>query len=171
MKVRGLARKEERSHNQPAKGDVILGQVHSDLSTDISKIYALDLFINNPDRHLDNYMVVKNGASHAIFAFDYSRAWLHGGFPPAGLPAGNTVNWKNWFKANFPGYFNPGAANGILDMLSQINSAQITGIIGRHPNNWLSQPELDAIIAWWDGGGAAARVTQIRDGIADGTLT
>ena len=28
MKVRGLARKEERSHNQPAKGDVILGQVH-----------------------------------------------------------------------------------------------------------------------------------------------
>ena len=27
MKVRGLARKEERSHNQPAKGDVILGQV------------------------------------------------------------------------------------------------------------------------------------------------
>ena len=29
MKVRGLARKEERSHNQPAKGDVILGQVQS----------------------------------------------------------------------------------------------------------------------------------------------
>ncbi len=30
MKVRGLARKEERSHNQPAKGDVILGQVQSE---------------------------------------------------------------------------------------------------------------------------------------------
>ena len=29
MKVRGLARKEERSHNQPAKGDVILGHVQA----------------------------------------------------------------------------------------------------------------------------------------------
>ncbi len=32
MKVRGLARKEERSHNQPAKGDVIPGQVHPEQS-------------------------------------------------------------------------------------------------------------------------------------------
>ena len=30
MKERGLARKKGRSHNQPAKGDVIPGQVHVD---------------------------------------------------------------------------------------------------------------------------------------------
>lgn len=75
-----------------------------DLADDISRIYALDLFIHNDDRHLNNYLVAPDGAGHKIFSFDYGRSWLYHGFPPPAVmldPAVNTVITKNWFKHNF----------------------------------------------------------------------
>ena len=52
MKVRGLARKEERSHNQPAKGDVILGQVQ--WAYLIMTVSDLDIF-RSANLHLDQH--------------------------------------------------------------------------------------------------------------------
>jgi hypothetical protein len=143
----------------------------ADLASDISRIYALDLFIHNPDRHMNNYFVVPDGTTHKIYSFDYGRSWMLHGLPLPPVmadPALHTVNVKDWLKINFPNYFDTTAANAVLDNLTKVTEANIADFIGKHPNHWL-QPPLADINGWWKAH-AATRIDQIRNGIANGSL-
>ena len=44
------------------------------LNDDWSRIYAFDLFINNTDRHLRNFMVLNTAGAYSLNALDYGRA-------------------------------------------------------------------------------------------------
>jgi len=143
-----------------------------DLREGLSRIYILDLFIHNVDRHMNNYFVVLDGADYRIFSFDYGRAWRHHGWPLPPVmtdPALNTVNNKNWLKQTFPTYFDAVAANETLDRLGAVTSGQIEEIIAKEPANWLQEPLISDTISWW-AAHASARLDQIRIGIGNGTL-
>lgn len=137
-----------------------------EISTDISKIYALDLFLHNPDRHIKNYMVVRDGAAHKVLAFDYSRAWLHNGTPP--LPpilnngGDNTIQVKNWMKIQLGYTVNMDSFNEVLGRIEATPLSTIQSIINQHPKNWLTQDVENAILNWWSDGGVATRIASIR---------
>ncbi|WP_413711840.1 HipA family kinase [Rhizobium sp. Rhizsp82] len=142
------------------------------LADDLAKIYVFDLFINNEDRHVNNFMVVPEGQGHRVYSFDYSRAWLVNGFPlpDAIMSDANiaTVNIKSWLLSNFGAFISMDVANVILDRIAGIDEATIRRIIGDHPRDWLTQANEDAIIEWWTSGMATARVETIRAGLQNG---
>lgn len=145
----------------------------SDLSEDISRIYAFDLFINNDDRHLNNYFVVNESRNFRIYSFDYSRSWLNKPFPLVGLvtdPTTKTVMVKEYLKEKFGNYFRIAAMIDVLDNISEIETPRIIDIIQAHPDNWLTPPERDAIISWWNSGEVLTRVNEIKAGIQNGAL-
>jgi len=55
------------------------------LSTILSKIYALDMFLNNEDRHFGNYLSIDDNGVRRLYSFDFSRAvfwqWPWNGYP------------------------------------------------------------------------------------------
>jgi hypothetical protein len=144
-----------------------------DLRDGLSQIYALDLFTGNGDRHLNNYLVFAEGASHRVHSMDYGRAWLFNGLPLPALPMAateNTMEAKRWMKDNFAAYPNAAAMVPVVDELSRVTTADVAELIRQQPMGWLDQTQVDAILAWWDAGNARQRIDQIRDGIGDGSL-
>ncbi|RWP12302.1 MAG: hypothetical protein EOR00_27145 [Mesorhizobium sp.] len=145
----------------------------SSLADDLSRIYALDLFVHNDDRHMNNYMVVPAGTGHRVYSFDYSRAWLYHGAVPGAImtdPGLNTVSSKEWMKQTFGQYLNPAVALEVLDRIDGIDEVGVRAILAGHPTDWLAQQQEDEIVDWWTNGARTARIAAIRDGVNDGTL-
>ncbi len=143
------------------------------IAEDLSRIYVLDLFVHNVDRHANNFMVVPDGNGHKAYSFDYSRSWIINGFPLPDImtdPSVATINVKNWLKAKFGDYIVIGAANEVLDKIAALDVQGVQRVLATHPKVWLTQQQEDAIIDWWGKGMASDRVAAIRDGLNDGTL-
>lgn len=142
------------------------------LADDLARIYAFDLFINNEDRHVNNFMVVPEGTGHRVYSFDYSRAWMVNGFPPPTAIMTDidiaTINVKAWFGRHFGDYISFDIANNILNNIAAVSENTIRRIIGDHPRDWLTPANEDAIIEWWKSGMAAARVETIKAGLENG---
>jgi len=153
---------------------VLGGQIAlDDIKADLSRIYALDLFTNNTDRHIRNYIVRAEGTGHRVWAIDHGRAWLFNGFPPPTLPllsSSSTVAVKDWMKSNFGDFQCVDVIAEVLIKIKKIRVGRIKDIIASQPTNWLDQSQKDAIVAWWEDGSAHARLDQIVKGVGDGTL-
>jgi hypothetical protein len=69
-----------------------------DIRGTLSRIYAFDNFVFNPDRHCGNFIVREQRNGFAVLANDYSRAWLCNGFPLPALPMTrhNTMEAQRW---------------------------------------------------------------------------
>lgn len=139
------------------------------LATILSKIYALDMFLFNDDRHFGNYLSIDDNGVRRIYTFDFSRAvfwkWPWNGFPVA---TDNTRMYGGMLR-QLHGFDLP-AANAILDNLGSLAPATIEGFINQMPANWTT-PELRTQLAdVWASGHGTARVDALRKGFSDGTL-
>jgi hypothetical protein len=144
----------------------------SDIVEDWSRIYSFDLFINNDDRHLGNFFVVKLPEGHRAHAIDYSRAWMCGIFPPPPLPMDptcNTILAHRYIRQQFKPVFNLSAANEVLDRIDSIKLHEIRRIITDQDKNWLTQAEISATMQWWKAN-AKDRTQSIRLGMQNGTF-
>jgi hypothetical protein len=112
----------------------------SGLTSILSSIYALDMFINNEDRHLGNYLSIDDNGKRRVYAFDFSRALF----------------WQ-WPWLSFP---QPG----------QNTRNTIEAFINQMPSDWLPTAVRTEFVAWWASNAKADRLTNIRKGISDGTL-
>lgn len=141
------------------------------LAPTVSRIYAFDLFVNNVDRHLTNYIVREQHFGTALLAFDYSRAWLVNGMPPPIMPMPEnqkTVMVIKALRGLFGDFFHVDQANHVLDSLELIKPYQVEKIIGEHPKEWLTEDQRDAILSWWKSGVRTSRISDIRKGVKDG---
>ena len=94
------------------------------LADDWARIYAFDLFINNTDRHLRNFMVINTGGTYTLHALDYGRAWLHNGMPIPALPLPplcKTVLSHRVIRATLNTLFSIPAATQVLDAIGRFN--------------------------------------------------
>jgi hypothetical protein len=153
---------------------VVAGSISLDhLKDDLSRIYAFDLFVQNIDRHMKNYIVRQDGADHRIYAMDHGRAWLFNGFPPPPLPmppACHTVTAREWMKKNFSGYLSVQKMMEVIDDLRKVTIADVEKILSKQPTKWLDSSQTDAIKKWWLDGKATERLDAIAVGIGDGSL-
>ena len=133
----------------------------------ISSIFAFDMFVNNDDRHLGNYLSVDDGGQRRFFAFDFSRA-LFWEWPWAGFPAGNTQNCGRLLRARHG--FDLTAAAGVLDRLSLVTASDMGVIINEMPPGWLTGSLQTELLDWWGSSKRADRIEALKEGMSDGTL-
>jgi hypothetical protein len=154
--------------NQVVAGAIAFPEV----ADDWSRIFAFDLFINNTDRHLRNFFVLKDGATHRMYTMDYSRAWFHNGFPPSSLPLRptcKTILAHRWIRTNLGAAFNIAAALSALDAIDTITTSNVRRIIYDQDENWLTKAEKRALFDWWDTD-SKPRTASIRLGLQNGAL-
>ena len=139
----------------------------------LSKIYAFDQFIHNPDRHRNNFIVRNQKNGFVILAHDYSRAWLCAGVPLPATPFQeweNTINHQRWLS-KFWGqdYILHAYCEDMLRRIKKIMLSNVSAILEAHPNSWLTESERDYILGWWGSAKMFKRIEEISKGIKDGS--
>lgn len=142
------------------------------MSECFSRLFAFDHFVHNTDRHGGNYVYREQYSTWLLMPIDYSRAWLYHKWPLPDLPFASNVNTLTCRRQMTAFLGNDLVQSSIcsetLARLRQMKSAEIGTIINAHPQSWLTEPEKDAIIAWWDSAGRTDRIDVINDGISHG---
>lgn len=137
----------------------------------LSRIYALDQFIHNRDRHAANVLVHPQFQGHAILAFDYSQAWIIFGFPlpPPPLPVCRTVEVQRRLSAIWAiQYIDADLVGETCEAIRKVSVASIVDIIRTHPQIWLDELRRDAIIDWWGSEDMNRRLDSIVKGVKNG---
>ena len=137
-----------------------------DVKALLANVFAFDNFVHNVDRHGKNYIVRPQKNGYALFAHDYSRAWLRHALPLTGQ---NTVTAARWITANFGQYLNVASTEDTLDKIESIRDSDVSSIINGHPPSWITKLEADAIVTWWSSPARKQRLDGIRQGIKDGS--
>jgi hypothetical protein len=134
----------------------------------LSSIYAFDLFINNDDRHLGNYLTIDDNGTRRLYCFDFSRALFWNGLTQ--VPAlGTNTRAKGKLLRTLHG-FDLAAAEATLDRLTGLTGASVGAFVNRMPPDWLPEPTRSDFIAWWSDGRRDTRVSIIRKGVQNGSF-
>lgn len=132
----------------------------------ISAIYAIDLFVNNTDRHLDNYLFRSsfNGGT-VVLAFDYSLAWLAHCPELKGFPAhdSNTQKMRMYLDRLYG--FDPASAIKVITDIQGLPDDWIDGPVASMPVEWKQEVDMDAAVAWWKSKDRAARCEAIKEAL------
>ncbi|ENA1254750.1 hypothetical protein [Pseudomonas aeruginosa] len=131
----------------------------------LSMIYALDLFINNTDRHAKNYLFRTSLDRTVMMAFDFSFAWLAHGPALRGYPAdGSNTTQAHLFLARMYG-FDQASAHGVLDLIQALPDDWIDVPVNSMPNEWKQGVDLAAATTWWKSDERPARCAEIKEAI------
>jgi hypothetical protein len=136
----------------------------------LSKIYALDLLLGNSDRHPDNFMVENDPAgTPRVRAIDFSEACaLIDPIQRVNIPAmgTSTVAVGRMLRNHYP--FSLDAACLALDRVAAV--ASLKQFLEEMPADWLATDTRNEIATWWLSAARAAHITNIRNGLSNGTL-
>ncbi|KAA5834858.1 HipA domain-containing protein [Pseudomonas chlororaphis] len=132
------------------------------LSERLSSIYALDLFVNNIDRHGKNYLFRTSLNRTILLAFDFSLAWLAHSPQLRGYPQPDTnTEMAHRFLASMYG-FDVKSAQKTINAIAELPNAWIDGASATIPHEWKQGVDIDAAIEWWKSDERAARCEEIR---------
>src|SRR5271169_7243414 len=133
----------------------------------ISRIYAFDLFIANVDRHLNNYLIRDQDGRPRVFAFDFSHALFHS-WPSLPLPLDpscKTIWVGRIIRGNWG--FDLKAAEEVIMSLSKVPVSYVTYLMNSLPVGWLTSQESDGFMRWWRNGQKTRRLRFIKVGLRD----
>ena len=132
----------------------------------LAQIWAFDLFVSNPDRNLQNFILDRDGQVGQIRAIDFASAPLFpfplGKFPIASTP---TVTIGTLVRT-IHGSHKP-AAFEILDRIGAVPPSAIESIVSKMPTDWLSQDQMGGICEVWSDGRNQKRVSELKALIRD----
>lgn len=152
--------------------ELLAGQIPGrGLARNLSRIYALDLFLHNGDRHPGNYLCVKGRTTgYSLKLYDFSRAFTANGWPLPLLPLNpgcqTMVTYRQAVKAH---PFDLSAANEALQKIADTEHSQFKGIVDSTPSTWLNAKTKREVLKWW-AGPKDKRINEIRKGLKDGSF-
>lgn len=128
----------------------------------ISSIYALDMFLNNIDRNLKNYLFRSSLGGTVMLAFDYGLAWLAHGGALNGFPS--SVSKTGQVKAILDTLygFDLASAVKVLDAIQNLPDSWIDGPVSTMPDEWKHGVDVAAAVAWWKSNARAQRCVTIK---------
>ncbi len=104
----------------------------------IAKTFALDLFIQNPDRHVNQYKVHPQNRRDRFYSFDFGEAFFcH--WPDLILPLPppcNTIINIRWIENRY-GRLRRSQMESVLDRLEKLDGASMVGTVRQMPSGWL----------------------------------
>lgn len=137
------------------------------LTSFLSKVYALDIFINNIDRHFGNYLIRDSYHGHIILAYDFSLAWYACGnaygYEAINTPC-NTKRWHELIKQTKN--FDVEIAKSTLSEIERLPVKKVESIISQIPNEWLSQTIKAEIMQWWSSEDRLSRINLLKAGLS-----
>ena len=153
--------------NTPQLGE--LGQPSEWPGAYLSGLYALDMFLNNPDRGKQNFFLQREGLRQRLFAFDFASARLDNlagkNFP---IASSATVGIGRFLRRKH-GFFQRSAFE-MIDRIAVIPAETIATFLGSMPKDWMSSEQREGICELWSGKRIGGRLMALRTGIADESL-
>jgi len=139
-----------------------------EIVTQMSRVYAFDLFVNNIDRHINNFMFQKQNKKNVVLAIDFSKAIFNVWPLPNGPmnPGCGTVFVRRLVERHWG--FDLGAAKDCSLKIGQVPKQAVTDILHDMPTGWLPQASQNQLLAWWSAG-AHSRASDIWKGLDNGT--
>lgn len=127
----------------------------------MSRILALDLFLGNDDRHLNNFLFrpQKVGGALTVMAMDFSRSLLVRGWPNDTIPMPTEA--KTMMVLSLLRHlklWDQGAAQLLLMSLQTITAAEFGHWLGSMPAAWLDASRQAALLAWWSSPALGQRI-------------
>lgn len=152
---------------QPQKNE--LGQPSAWPGAFLSGLYAFDLFVGNPDRGLNNFLLQREGLNRRLIAFDFASARLDilsgRNFPVATCP---TVKIGKLLRSQH-GIFRQSAFE-MIDRIAATPAETIEAFLGSMPDDWLNRGQREGIHELWSKKRLGGRLTALRTGLADESL-
>ena len=146
-----------------------LGMPTPGLQAALSAIHAFDLFVNNIDRHLGNFLVMPQGDDRQLLAIDFARSFFWR-WPWDGFPRPDDMTTEAWRELRQRHGFDPSAALAIVKRLGIISVGEIEGFLRQMPSHWLSEVMRSELLAYCRDGGWAARVEGLGKGLENGSI-
>jgi hypothetical protein len=144
----------------PATGE--LGQPLSWLGQYLAGLRVFDMFIDNPDRSVRNFILDRDGTFARLCAIDFASARLLmlpiDRFPVASEPTifvGNILRKTHGSHAD--------SANEMLDRIAAIPPSVVEHILKEIPEDWLPGDIRGKVNAFWSSGDLKARVACLRE--------
>lgn len=138
----------------------------------LSKIYVLDNFVHNVDRHGANYLCRPQRQGYAFLAFDYSRSWLCNGFPlpDLPLPEGSLTRKVCWqIKGMMGNFIETDVCDEVNERIRKVSVDSIRSVIEGHPEDWLPKELKEDVLDWWGSALRGKRLDGISEGIHNGS--
>lgn len=125
--------------------------------------HAVDLFTHNDDRHLGNYLYLELAGDVVMRVIDFSRAWMHHGWPLPSLPLSSscqTINclpaWRQEYAAHYI------APLDVLTAIGALPDEWMRDILEPMPSDWLSHEERIRLRQWWVGSARKMRLAKAQ---------
>jgi hypothetical protein len=146
-----------------------LGQPLDWLGRYFSALYALDLFLDNPDRDIGNFVLQAEGQTLRLCAIDFAASNL---FSLSGLQFpiahGRTVPVGKLLW-HLHGFFEESALE-MADRIAAVPAAVVAGFFSEIPSDWSSETQREGICAGWQSDEMQKRLAALRAGIKNGSL-
>jgi hypothetical protein len=166
--VSGLADKTETTAILTSKSVGAGARAMPGLTSVLSAIYAFDVFTNNVDRHVENYLSVLENGCRKFYLIDLGRSLFWDNFTQFPGPHHNTVAVGRTIRQRHG--FDLDAALRVLDRFAQLAPERIIGFMRSMPKEWMPDDEQEAFIKWWANGARQERIVKLRKGLSHGSL-
>jgi hypothetical protein len=169
--------KQAISSAQPFQLNAYLNQSQSDetgrkmqwLGRHLSMVYAIDLFLSNPDRNLTNFVLEKNGLTSRLCLIDFADAQLeHISTQLFPIAPSNTV-WNGRILREIHGFF-PDSALEMIERIRAVPDEFMADVTGVMPDDWMADEQKQKLYDSWASESRALRLSALRTGITNGTL-
>lgn len=131
--------------HQPGAGRVV--NFFHGQEASLSRVYALDAFLINPDRHGRNLFLRTDAGGTSLLAFDFSRAWLRTGNPfgnDEALRGSSTQDWWQMFKR-----MKAALDQGTISRIETLGNGWLGSVIQAAPLEWrVSIDEVEVVDYW-----------------------
>ncbi len=115
----------------------------------LSRTYALDAFLINPDRHARNFLMTKPPVGPATLqAFDFSRAWLRTGEPFGNEECMRDSRTQQWWKV-FKRSQSCSVDQPTLDRIAAMGEAWLADVLSGCPIEWKTGFNEAAVLDFW----------------------
>ncbi|MFS2035341.1 HipA family kinase [Polaromonas sp. CT11-55] len=137
--------------------DYMVGLPHVSNPELFSRVFGMDWVSHNDDRHFGNYLYLVINGEVILRPMDFSRAWLHHGWPLPGLPLPKCFTTDNkpiWEAMH--GYTPPLAT---IDKVTSLADDWMLNTLEAMPAVWVTPQQRSDLIAWWTSPARQSRVT------------
>lgn len=127
----------------------------------LSRVYAMDIFVNNVDRHWGNFIFRDSFRSVIALAYDFGRAWYASN--PYSFDAFGDCNTRLAISlAVAHGKYDPAEALQTLETIENISSDRIEAIFEGMPSEWLAHLDRQTFLQWWSSEYRIQRIASLK---------
>lgn len=148
----------------PATGE--LGQPLPWLGKHLARLRTFDLFVDNPDRIVRNFILDRDGAFNRLCAIDFASARLLK-LPVDQFPVASerTILVGNMLKRTHGPHTD--AALEMVDRIGAVPTTVIEDSLKEVPEEWLGQDQRGMLYEYWSGAPLRVRLERLRALVSD----